>query len=59
MEFDILLKFINEFSGYIELELILCDMEVLCLFVGEKGVVCIFFGILLFLLVVEVDFFFV
>lgn len=58
MEFDILLKFINELSGYIELEFIFCDIEVFCFFVGEKGIVCIFFGILLLFFVVEVDVFF-
>lgn len=41
MEFDTLLKFINELSGHIELESTLRDAEALCLFSGQRGVACI------------------
>ncbi len=41
MEFDTLLKFINELSGHIDLESTLRDAEALCLFAGEKGAACI------------------
>lgn len=41
MEFDTLLKFINELSGHIELESTLRDAEALCLVSGQRGVACI------------------
>ena len=41
MEFDTLLKFINELSGQIDLESTLRDTEALCLFAGERGAACI------------------
>ncbi|KAJ7539104.1 hypothetical protein O6H91_11G077100 [Diphasiastrum complanatum] len=41
MEFDTLLKFINELSGHIDLESTLRDAEALCLFAGERGAACI------------------
>ncbi|CAM6103717.1 unnamed protein product [Calypogeia fissa] len=41
MEFDTLLKFINELSGHIPLESTLRDAEALCLFAGDRGVACI------------------
>lgn len=41
MEFDTLLKFINELSGHIDLESTLRDSEALCLFAGERGAACI------------------
>ncbi|CAK9868811.1 unnamed protein product, partial [Sphagnum jensenii] len=41
MEFDTLLKFINELSGHIDLDSTLRDAEALCLFAGEKGAACI------------------
>jgi hypothetical protein len=37
MEFDTLLKFINELSGHIDLESTLRDTEALCLFAKDKG----------------------
>eukprot|EP00897_Mesotaenium_endlicherianum_P003037 jgi/Mesen1/2761/ME000017S02126 len=40
MEFDTLLKYINELSGHIELESTLRDAEALCRFAGERGVSC-------------------
>jgi hypothetical protein len=55
MEFDTLLKFINELSGHIELESTLRDTEALCLFAGEKGAACIPPGTPPSLPVVEVD----
>ncbi|KAL2619860.1 hypothetical protein R1flu_000065 [Riccia fluitans] len=41
MEFDTLLKFINELSGHINLESTLRDAEALCLHAGERGAACI------------------
>lgn len=41
MEFDTLLKFINDLSGHIPLESTLRDAEALCLFAGDRGVACI------------------
>ncbi|XP_039024322.1 TBC1 domain family member 15-like isoform X2 [Hibiscus syriacus] len=41
MEFDTLLKFINELSGRIDIDAILRDAEALCLCAGENGVSCI------------------
>ncbi|KAH9532856.1 hypothetical protein CY35_18G021400 [Sphagnum magellanicum] len=41
MEFDTLLKFINELSGHLDLDSTLQDAEALCLFAGEKGAACI------------------
>ncbi|KAK8581689.1 hypothetical protein V6N12_071904 [Hibiscus sabdariffa] len=41
MEFDTLLKFINELSGEIDIDAILRDAEALCLCAGENGVSCI------------------
>lgn len=55
MEFDTLLKFINELSGHIELESTLRDTEALCMFAGEKGAACIPPGTPPSLPVVEVD----
>lgn len=40
MEFDTLLKFINDLSGRIELEATLRDAEALCRYAGEAGVAC-------------------
>ncbi|GAV85983.1 RabGAP-TBC domain-containing protein/DUF3548 domain-containing protein [Cephalotus follicularis] len=37
MDFDTLLKFINELSGHIELDSILRDAEALCICAGENG----------------------
>lgn len=37
MDFDTLLKFINELSGHIDLETTLRDAEALCLCAGEYG----------------------
>jgi hypothetical protein len=55
MEFDTLLKFINELSGHIELESTLRDAEALCLLAGEKGAACIPPGTPPSLPVVEAD----
>ncbi|GMI81199.1 hypothetical protein like AT5G52580 [Hibiscus trionum] len=41
MEFDTLLKFINELSGQIDIDAILRDAEALCSCAGENGVACI------------------
>ncbi|KAG9450629.1 hypothetical protein H6P81_010594 [Aristolochia fimbriata] len=41
MDFDTLLKFINELSGSIELDGILRDAEALCICAGENGAACI------------------
>lgn len=41
MDFDTLLKFINELSGCIELDPILRDAEALCICAGENGAACI------------------
>ncbi|XP_027071026.1 uncharacterized protein [Coffea arabica] len=41
MDFDTLLKFINELSGHIDLDAILRDAEALCLCAGENGAACI------------------
>lgn len=41
MEFDTLLKFINELSGHIELESTLRDAEALCVHAGERGIACL------------------
>ncbi|XVE71486.1 hypothetical protein DITRI_Ditri10aG0154200 [Diplodiscus trichospermus] len=41
MDFDTLLKFINELSGKIDLDAILRDAEALCIFAGENGAACI------------------
>ncbi|KAB2076750.1 hypothetical protein ES319_A06G060600v1 [Gossypium barbadense] len=41
MDFDTLLKFINELSGQIELDAILRDAEALCICAGENGAACI------------------
>ncbi|XP_016742449.1 TBC1 domain family member 15 isoform X3 [Gossypium hirsutum] len=41
MDFDTLLKFINELSGQIELDAILRDAEALCLCAGGYGAACI------------------
>ncbi|XP_030511794.1 TBC1 domain family member 17 [Rhodamnia argentea] len=41
MDFDTLLKFINELSGYIDLDAILRDAEALCICAGENGAACI------------------
>lgn len=41
MDFDTLLKFINELSGYIDLNAILRDAEALCICAGENGAACI------------------
>jgi hypothetical protein len=40
MEFDTLLKFINDLSGRIELQATLRDAEALCRYAGEAGVAC-------------------
>ncbi|KAE8665360.1 hypothetical protein F3Y22_tig00112632pilonHSYRG00068 [Hibiscus syriacus] len=44
MEFDTLLKFINELSGQIDIDSILRDAEALYLCAGENGVSCILPG---------------
>lgn len=41
MDFDTLLKFINELSGHIDLDSILRDAEALCICAGENGAACI------------------
>ncbi|GAB2300302.1 hypothetical protein Dimus_034338 [Dionaea muscipula] len=41
MDFDTLLKFINELSGRIDLEAALRDAEALCICAGENGEACI------------------
>ncbi|XP_068641646.1 uncharacterized protein [Aristolochia californica] len=41
MDFDTLLKFINELSGSIELDGTLRDAEALCICAGENGAACI------------------
>ncbi|XP_038712120.1 TBC1 domain family member 15-like isoform X2 [Tripterygium wilfordii] len=41
MDFDTLLKFINELSCQIDVDAILKDAEALCLSAGENGVACI------------------
>ncbi|KAJ6673241.1 RABGAP/TBC DOMAIN-CONTAINING PROTEIN [Salix viminalis] len=41
MDFDTLLKFINELSGHIDLDSILREAEVLCICAGENGAACI------------------
>ncbi|XP_077223144.1 rabGAP/TBC domain-containing protein isoform X3 [Tasmannia lanceolata] len=41
MDFDTLLKFINELSGCIDLDGILRDAEALCICAGENGAACI------------------
>ncbi|CAL5397170.1 unnamed protein product [Camellia sinensis] len=41
MDFDNLLKFINELSGNIDLNSILRDAEALCICAGENGAACI------------------
>ncbi|XP_073283363.1 LOW QUALITY PROTEIN: uncharacterized protein [Primulina huaijiensis] len=41
MDFDSLLKFINEMSGHIDLDTILRDAEALCICAGENGAACI------------------
>ncbi|XP_062148223.1 uncharacterized protein LOC133857109 [Alnus glutinosa] len=41
MDFDTLLKFINELSGRVELDAILRDAEALCICAGENGAACI------------------
>ncbi|TYI21835.1 hypothetical protein ES332_A06G065200v1 [Gossypium tomentosum] len=41
MDFDTLLKFINELSEQIELDAILRDAEALCICAGENGAACI------------------
>uniref|UniRef100_A0A0V0IMF0 TBC1 domain family member 15 n=1 Tax=Solanum chacoense TaxID=4108 RepID=A0A0V0IMF0_SOLCH len=41
MDFDTLLKFINELSGHIDLDAILRDAEALCICAGENGESCI------------------
>lgn len=41
MDFDTLLKFINELSGLIDLNTILRDAEALCICAGENGAACI------------------
>lgn len=37
MDFDTLLKFINELSGHIDLDTVLRDAEALCICAGENG----------------------
>ena len=37
MDFDTLLKFINELSGHIDLDATLRDAEALCICAGENG----------------------
>ncbi|GLT50470.1 hypothetical protein SLA2020_450640 [Shorea laevis] len=44
MDFDTLLKFIDEFSGHIDLDAILKDAEALCICAGENGTTCIPLG---------------
>lgn len=41
MDFDTLLKFINELSGQIDLDSTLREAEALCICAGENGVACI------------------
>lgn len=41
MDFDTLLKFINELSGHIDLDATLRDAEALCICAGETGEACI------------------
>ncbi|XP_007013521.2 PREDICTED: TBC1 domain family member 17 isoform X3 [Theobroma cacao] len=41
MDFDTLLKFINELSGQIDLDATLRDAEALCICAGENGAACI------------------
>ncbi|PKA48873.1 hypothetical protein AXF42_Ash016389 [Apostasia shenzhenica] len=41
MDFDTLLKFINELSGEINLDAVLRDAEALCVCAGESGAACI------------------
>ncbi|XP_043700707.1 TBC1 domain family member 15 isoform X2 [Telopea speciosissima] len=41
MDFDTLLKFINELSGHIDLDGVLRDAEALCICAGENGEACI------------------
>ncbi|PIA42391.1 hypothetical protein AQUCO_02000087v1 [Aquilegia coerulea] len=41
MDFDTLLKFINELSGHIDLDVTLRDAEALCVCAGENGAACI------------------
>ncbi|GMP60166.1 hypothetical protein CsSME_00023148 [Camellia sinensis var. sinensis] len=41
MDFDNLLKFINELSGNIDLDAILRNAEALCICAGENGAACI------------------
>ncbi|KAK6941686.1 Rab-GTPase-TBC domain [Dillenia turbinata] len=41
MDFDTLLKFINELSGHIDLDATLRDAEALCICAGENGTSCI------------------
>ncbi|XP_012081205.2 TBC1 domain family member 15 isoform X2 [Jatropha curcas] len=41
MDFDTLLKFINELSGHIDLDAILRDAEALCICAGENGAACV------------------
>eukprot|EP00262_Sarcandra_glabra_P001279 TRINITY_DN1130_c0_g1_i1.p1 TRINITY_DN1130_c0_g1~~TRINITY_DN1130_c0_g1_i1.p1 ORF type:complete len:687 (+),score=111.82 TRINITY_DN1130_c0_g1_i1:208-2268(+) len=41
MDFDTLLKFINELSGQIDLDAALRDAEALCIVAGENGAACI------------------
>ncbi|XP_055822725.1 uncharacterized protein LOC129891401 isoform X2 [Solanum dulcamara] len=44
MDFDTLLKFINELSGHINLDATLRDAEALCICAGENGEACILPG---------------
>ncbi|KAF5175973.1 Tbc1 domain family member [Thalictrum thalictroides] len=41
MDFDTLLKFINELSGHIDLDVTIRDAEALCICAGENGAACI------------------
>ncbi|CAB4288667.1 unnamed protein product [Prunus armeniaca] len=41
MDFDTLLKFINELSGHIDLDAVVRDAEALCICAGENGAACI------------------
>lgn len=41
MDFDTLLKFINELSGHINLDATLREAEALCICAGENGEACI------------------
>lgn len=41
MDFDTLLKFINELSGQIDLDATLREAEALCICAGENGAACI------------------